>query len=282
MSLRVAAVQMRSTPRPQENAAEAVRLVKEAAAAGATYVQTPEITNIVQRRKAEAEPHVVAEDAEPVLAALRGVAAEAGVHVHIGSLVVKDGDRWANRAFLIGPDGAIIARYDKIHMFDVDLPDGDRYRESDTYAPGDCTALAQVGEATLGMTICFDVRFPRLYEALAMEGATVIAIPAAFTAVTGAAHWHLLVRTRAVENGVFVIAAAQEGAHEDGRRTYGHSLIVDPWGRVLAEATETPSVIVADLDLSEVEKVRGQVPVLTARRPFSVARAEAVTIRNAS
>jgi len=282
VSMRVAAVQMRSTPRPQENAAEAVRLVKDAAAAGATYVQTPEITNIVQRRKAEAAHNVVAEDADPVLAALRGVAAEAGIHVHIGSLVVKHGDRWANRGFLIAPDGSMAARYDKIHMFDVDLPDGDRYRESDTFAPGDCAALAPIGEATLGMTICFDVRFPRLYEALAMEGATLIGIPAAFTAVTGAAHWHLLVRARAVENGAFVVAAAQEGTHEDGRRTYGHSLIVDPWGRVLAEATETPSFIVADLDLSQVEKVRGQVPVLTARRPFSVALNEPATRRTAS
>lgn len=282
MTLRVAAVQMRSTPRPQENAAESVRLVKEAAAAGATYVLTPEITNICQRRKAEAERVVTTEENEPVLAALRGLAAEAGIHVHIGSLVVRDGAKWANRSFLIAPDGSIAARYDKIHMFDVDLPDGDRYRESDTYSPGETAVLAPVGEATLGMTICFDVRFPRLYEALAMEGANVVAVPAAFTAVTGAAHWHLLVRTRAVENGVFVVAAAQEGEHEDGRRTYGHSLIVDPWGRILAEATETPSVIVADIDLSQVNLVRSQVPVLSARRPFSVSRTEPAARRDAS
>lgn len=282
MSLRVAAVQMRSTPRPQENADEAVRLVKEAAGAGATYVQTPEITNICQRRKAEAEPLVTTEENEPVLAALRGVAAEAGIHVHIGSLVVRDGAKWANRSFLIAPDGSVAARYDKIHMFDVDLPDGDRYRESDTYTPGETAVLAPVGEATLGLSICFDLRFPRLYEALAMEGADVVAAPAAFTAVTGAAHWHLLVRTRAVENGVFVVAAAQEGLHEDGRRTYGHSLVVDPWGRILAEATGTPSVIVADLDLSQVGLVRAQVPVLTARRGFSLARVEPSAKRTAS
>ena len=269
MTIRVAAVQMCSSTRPQDNADEAARLVRDAAGQGARYVQTPEITNLVQRHKADAAPHVVGEADDPTLSALRTVAADCSIHVHIGSLVVADGDRWANRSFLIAPDGTIAARYDKIHMFDVDLPDGDTYRESDTFAPGQAAVVSPLGEAAVGLSICFDVRFPRLYEALAMNGASIIAIPAAFTAVTGAAHWHLLVRTRAVENGCFVVAAAQEGLHEDGRRTYGHSLIVDPWGRVLAEATETPSVILADLDLDQVTTVRGQVPVLTARRPFA-------------
>jgi predicted amidohydrolase len=282
VSVRVAAVQMCGAARPQDNVDEAVRLVREAAAAGATYVQTPEVTNIVQRRRAEAEPFVTTEDADPLIAALRGVAVETGIHVHVGSAVVRDGERWANRALLIAPDGSTAARYDKIHMFDVDLPDGTRFRESSTYAAGAEAVLAPVGDMVLGITICFDVRFPRLYEALAMEGATILAIPAAFAEVTGRAHWHLLVRARAVENGCFVVAATQAGTHADGRTTYGHALIVDPWGRVLAEADETPSVITADLDPAQVDTVRSQVPVLTARRAFSVRHAGPDPRRDAS
>jgi predicted amidohydrolase len=272
---------MRSGARPQENAAEAVRLVREAAQRGASYIQTPEVTNIVQRRRAEAEPFVTTEDREPTLAALRGVAAEAGVHVHIGSLVVRDGDRWRNRAYLIGPDGGILARYDKIHMFDVDLPDGERFRESATFTPGETAVLADAGPLTVGITICFDLRFPRLYETLTLAGATVLAVPAAFAFTTGKAHWHTLIRARAIENGAYVIAAAQEGTHEDGRTTFGHSMIVDPWGVVVAEATDTPSIIVADLDLEAVATVRRQIPILTARRPFTLTRAEAEERRTA-
>jgi predicted amidohydrolase len=272
---------MRSGARPQENAAEAVRLVREAIAAGATYIQTPEVTNIVQRRRAEAEPFVVTEEREPTLAALRLLAAEAGVHVHIGSLVVRDGDAWRNRAYLVGPDGAILARYDKIHMFDVDLPDGERFRESATFTAGDTAVVAAAGELTIGLAICFDLRFPRLFETLAFAGANVLTVPAAFAETTGRAHWHALVRARAIENGAYVVAAAQEGRHEDGRTTFGHSMIVDPWGRVLAEATDTPSVITADIDLNVVETVRRQIPVLTARRPFATLTADAAERRAA-
>ncbi|MBJ3774081.1 carbon-nitrogen hydrolase family protein [Acuticoccus mangrovi] len=280
--MRVAALQMRSTATPSENADQAVALARAAIADGAVYVQTPEVTNLVQRKKALAEPHVTTEEREPTILALRALAADAGVHIHIGSVVVRDGDMWRNRAFLIGPDGEIVARYDKIHMFDVDLPNGERFRESSTYQPGESAVLAEVGDLRLGITICFDVRFPRLYEELALAGATAFAIPAAFADVTGRAHWHTLVRTRAIENGAFVISATQEGTHEDGRTTYGHSMIVDPWGRVLAEAEATPSFIAADLDLSLVDTVRQQVPVLTARRPFAVTRTEAPARRSAS
>lgn len=261
---------MRSTSDPEANAAVAASLVREAIDQGASYIQTPEVTNLVQRDRKLAERRVTDEDGDATLAALRALAAEAAVTVHIGSLVVRDGERWRNRGFLIGPEGAVVARYDKVHMFDVDLPSGETFRESSSYTAGDCAVLAEVGPLRIGMTICFDIRFPRLYEELAMAGANLLTAPSAFAASTGRDHWHVLTRARAIENGAFLVAACQEGLHEDGRTTYGHSLIVAPWGRILAEASETPSVIVADIDLAEAEDMRRRIPVLTARRRFEV------------
>lgn len=273
--MKIAAVQMRSTSDPEANAATAGRLVREAIDRGATYIQTPEVTNLVQRDRKLAERLVVTEQHDATLATLRALAAAAGVTIHIGSLIVREGDRWRNRAFLVGADGDILARYDKVHMFDVDLPSGERFRESATYTAGECAVLADLGEIRLGVAICFDVRFPRLYEELAVAGANVLTAPSAFARSTGQDHWHTLVRARAIENGAFMIAACQEGLHEDGRTTYGHSLIVAPWGTVLAEAIETPSVIVADIDLADADRMRAQIPVLSARRPFGVTRVAA-------
>ncbi|WP_420393100.1 carbon-nitrogen hydrolase family protein [Acuticoccus sp.] len=269
----MAAVQLRSTASPEENRDAVVRLVREAAGRGATYVQTPEVTNFVQRDRAAATKLIVPEREDVTLAALRALAAELSITVHIGSLAVRDGAAWRNRGLMIDPEGEVVARYDKIHMFDVALPSGETFRESATYTAGDGVVLVDVGGAKVGMTICFDLRFPRLYEELAVAGATVLTAPSAFAASTGRDHWHALLRVRAIENGAFMIAAAQEGLHQDGRKTYGHSMIVAPWGDVLAEATDTPSVIVADLDLSLVERMRGQIPVLSARRPFTVRHA---------
>ncbi|MEM8551179.1 MAG: carbon-nitrogen hydrolase family protein [Pseudomonadota bacterium] len=269
MSVRVAAVQMRSTADPSQNAAVAAERVAEAAERGATYIQTPEVTNLVQMRRPLAAPLVQHPDADETLSALREVAAKNRVTVHIGSLVVREGEHWRNRAHIIGPTGDVVATYDKIHMFDVDLPSGERFRESNTYTPGKDTVICHVGDLAIGVSICFDLRFPALYAALSAAGANVLTAPSAFAKTTGAAHWHALLRARAIENGAFLIAAAQEGTHEDGRTTYGHSIIIDPWGRVLAEADETPGVIVADIDPADAQTVRAQIPVLTARRDIA-------------
>jgi predicted amidohydrolase len=180
-------------------------------------------------------------------------------------------EKAANRSFVITPDGEIDARYDKIHMFDVDLGNGESYRESRNYSPGEQAVLAHLPWGLLGLTVCYDLRFPALFRALAEAGATLLAIPAAFTKPTGEAHWHVLMRARAIENGSFVLAAAQGGKHENGRETYGHSLIVDPWGRILAEGGTEPGIVMADIDLAEVSKARGKVPSLQHGRRFEVA-----------
>ncbi|MGE4219659.1 MAG: carbon-nitrogen hydrolase family protein, partial [Alphaproteobacteria bacterium] len=205
---------------------------------------------------------------EPALAAYRALAAELGIWLLAGSLVVKltDDERMANRSFLIDPQGNVAARYDKIHMFDVDLANGERYRESATFRPGDRMVVAETPWGGLGMTVCYDVRFPYLYRTLAKAGAGIIAVPAAFTRPTGQAHWHVLLRARAIETGCFVIAPAQCGVHEDGRQTYGHALIVSPWGEVLADAGEAPGLAMATLDLNAVEQARAMVPSLTHDR----------------
>ena len=282
MTVRVAAIQLSSTTDPAANADTAVRLVREAIAGGAKYVQTPEITNLCQSDRDEAARLIVAEGQDGTLNAMRALAAGAGVLIHIGSIVVREGDLWRNRSVLIGTDGEVIARYDKMHMFDADLGEGESVRESEAYAAGDEVVLADLGEMRLGMTICFDLRFPRLYEELSVAGANVLAVPSAFAVETGAQHWHVLLRSRAIENGAFVIAAAQEGEHEDGRTTYGHSLIVSPHGEVLAEARETPGVIFAELDLSQCEEARSRVPLLSARKPFEVRIASRSEHRRAS
>ncbi|WP_034811740.1 carbon-nitrogen hydrolase family protein [Hyphomonas sp. L-53-1-40] len=263
--LRVACVQMRSGVEIAPNIAAASDLIRDAAGQGAQLVATPEMTNLLDIRPGKARPKIVPEADDQTLAAMRSLAAELGIWVLIGSIAVtlEGEDRLANRSVLIAPDGSVRARYDKIHMFDVEVGDGQSYRESRAYRPGERAVLAETEFGKLGMTICYDVRFPHLYRKLAQAGAGILTIPAAFTRVTGKAHWHVLVRARAIETGSFIIAPAQSGKHEDGRETFGHSLIVSPWGEVLAEkADDEPGVILADLDLDDVAKARRRIPSL--------------------
>ncbi|MEE7441768.1 carbon-nitrogen hydrolase family protein [Methylobacterium oryzae] len=268
-----ACVQMRSGRDPAANRDAAVAGVREASARGAAYVQTPEMTSLVERSRERLFAHVTTEEQDPTLAALREAARQTGTVVQIGSIAVRAGDKIANRAYLIGADGEILASYDKLHLFDVDLPSGERWRESATYSGGACAVLAETPWATLGLTICYDIRFPALYRALAEAGADVLTAPACFTRQTGEAHWHVLQRARAIETGAFVISAAQGGRHEDGRETYGHSLIVDPWGRVLADAGgDEPGIILAEIDLAQVAEARARIPSLQHGRPFNVER----------
>ncbi|MFO1185473.1 MAG: carbon-nitrogen hydrolase family protein [Bauldia sp.] len=269
--MKVAVAQMRSGREVGANIAAMEALVRQAAAAGAVYVQTPEMTNIVERDRDTLLATVRPEDSDPTLARARELASQLGIHIHLGSLAVR-GDRGnaANRSFLIGPSGAVIARYDKIHMFDVDLPGGESWRESRTYEPGGEAVVARLGEAAIGLSICYDLRFPHLYRALAQGGADILAVPSAFTRQTGEAHWHVLQRARAIENGAFVIAAAQGGRHADGRETFGHSIVVNPWGRILAEAGEEPGVLAIDIDLGESQAARSRIPALQHDRRFSL------------
>jgi predicted amidohydrolase len=265
-----ACIQMRSGRDPLRNRDDAVALVREAALQGADFVQTPEMTSLVERERAALFEKVGPGERDPTLLALREVARERGIVVHLGSIAVKDGDKIANRAFLIGQDGEIVASYDKIHLYDVDLPNGESWRESATYTGGERAVLAETPWGWLGMTICYDVRFAALYKALAENGASFLSAPAAFTKQTGEAHWHVLHRSRAIETGSFMISAAQGGLHEDGRETFGHSLIVDPWGRVLAEAGTEPGVTLAEIDVGLVTEARGRIPTLKNARPFRV------------
>lgn len=269
-SLVAACAGMRSGRDPAANRDAAVRLVREAADAGADYVQTPEMTSLVERSRADLFAKVTDAAADPTLAALREVARERGVVVQVGSLAVRAGDRIANRAFLIDAGGEVAASYDKIHLFDVDLPGGESWRESATYAGGDRAVLAPTPWGPVGLTICYDLRFAALYRALAEAGAVILTAPACFTRQTGEAHWHVLQRARAIETGSFMVSAAQGGSHEDGRETFGHSLIVDPWGRVLAEGGAGPGVILARIDTGLVDDARGRIPTLRNARPFTV------------
>ena len=263
--LRVACVQMQSGVEIAPNIAVASDLIRDAAGQGAQLVATPEMTNLLDIRPGKARPKIVPEADDQTLAAMRALAVELGIWVLVGSIAVtlEGEDRRANRSVLVAPDGSVRARYDKIHMFDVEVGDGQSYRESRAYRPGERAVLAETEFGKLGMTICYDVRFPHLYRKLAQAGAGILTIPAAFTRVTGEAHWHVLVRARAIETGSFVIAPAQGGKHEDGRETFGHSLIVSPWGEVLAEKADAePGVILADLDLDAVAKARRRIPSL--------------------
>src|SRR5215207_6621712 len=273
---------MRSGRDPLKNRDAAVALIREAAAQGAHYVQTPEMTSLVERSRETLFEKIGPQERDPTLAGLREVVREKGVCVHIGSLAVLAGEKVANRAFLIGPQGEIIASYDKIHLFDVDLPNGESWRESRTYSGGDRAVLAETPSGYLGVTICYDVRFPALYRALAEAGASFLTAPACFTRQTGEAHWHVLHRARAIETGAFMISAAQGGTHEDGRETYGHSLIADPWGRILAEAGTEPGVILAEIDPAKVQDARQRIPALRHGRPFKVEIAAAPAARAAT
>jgi predicted amidohydrolase len=266
---------MRSGRDPIANRDAAVALVREAAERGAHFVQTPEMTSLVERSRAALFEKVGPEETDVTLLGLREVARDEGVVVQVGSIAVRSGDKVANRAFVIDRDGEISARYDKVHLFDVDLPNGESWRESATYTGGDRAVLAETPWGLLGLTICYDVRFPALYRALAEGGASILSAPACFTRQTGEAHWHVLHRARAIETGSFMISAAQGGIHEDGRETFGHSLIVDPWGRVLADGTAEPGLVMAEIDLSLVAEARGRIPALKHARPFKVEVARA-------
>ncbi len=271
-SFKAACVQMTSGRSVEANVDAAEALIREAAAAGASYVLTPEMTTILDRDRAHLLASIGPEDVDPSLLHFRELARELGIHLHIGSMAIllPDG-HIANRSFVIAPNGAVVGRYDKIHMFDVDLSGGESYRESATYRAGDTAVVADLPWAKLGLTICYDVRFPVLHRTLAKAGAAVIAVPAAFTKKTGEAHWHVLLRSRAIETGSYIIAAAQAGHHEDGRDTFGHSLIVDPWGKVLAEAGgDKPGVIIAEIDPAFALSTRQAIPALVNQRDFAL------------
>lgn len=267
---RIAVLQMCSGISPQENAATMVAAVADAASGGAAMLFTPEMSGLLDRDRERARPHVVAEADNPVLAAVRAAAAEHGVWVALGSLaVLREDGRWANRSLLVDGQGQIAARYDKIHMFDVQLATGETWRESAAYAPGEQVVTAQTPAGRLGLAICYDVRFPALFKELGQQACDLIAIPAAFTMPTGQAHWHLLQRARAVEASAYVVAAAQAGTHQDGRQTYGHSLVIDPWGEVLLDlGGEGPALGFAEIDPARIAEVRAQLPSLANRRPI--------------
>jgi predicted amidohydrolase len=270
-AFKAAMIQMRSGLQPAANLDAALALIGEAKTAGADYVLTPEMTNIMEVKRERLFATIVEEDADISLATLRELARNLGIYIHVGSLAIKlTADRAANRSFLIDAKGEIAARYDKIHMFDVDLAGGESYRESRTYRPGEMAVLGDLPWGRLGLTICYDLRFPALYRALVEAGATMLTIPSAFTQQTGEAHWHVLIRARAIENGCFVFAAAQGGKHENGRETFGHSLIVDPWGRILAEGGGEPGIVMAEIDLAEVSKARARIPSLQHGRRFEL------------
>ena len=264
-------VQMRSGLSSHANLDAAVRLIEEAKSAGADYVLTPVMTNILEIKRERLFAAIAPEENDATLAAFRELARKLGIFLHVGSLAIKlPSERAANRSFLIDRNGDIIARYDKIHMFDVELGEGESYRESRNYRPGEIGVAADLPWGRLGLTICYDMRFPALYRALAEAGCSFLAIPSAFTKQTGEAHWHVLTRARAIENGAFVLAAAQGGKHENGRETFGHSLIVDPWGRVLAEGGTEPGVILAAIDPAEVTAARAKIPSLQHGRRFEI------------
>jgi len=270
-TFRVALIQMRSGRSPAANLDAAAKLIGEAKAGGADYVQTPEMTNILEARRDALMTAIKPQHDDPSLAAFRDLARQHRLWLHVGSLALKTSpDRAVNRGFLIDQQGEIAAHYDKIHMFDVDLPNGETYRESRTYTPGEDAVTANLPWGRLGLTICYDLRFPALYRALAETGSIFLAIPSAFTKQTGEAHWHVLNRARAIENGCFVFAAAQGGSHENGRDTFGHSLIVDPWGRVLAEGDVDPTVVIAEIDPAAVAAARARIPSLQHGRRFEI------------
>ncbi len=272
MAFKAAAIQMCSGVDPEKNAADMARLVRDAAAKGAIYVQTPEMTGAVQKDRAGLRAVLKDEDGDLIVATAGDLAKELGIHVHVGStaIALEDG-KIANRGFLFGPDGSRVCTYDKIHMFDVDLDNGESWRESAVYRPGEEARVAALPFAKLGFAICYDVRFPQLFRTEALAGAEVLTVPAAFTRQTGEAHWEILLRARAIENGAFLIAAAQAGVHEDGRETFGHSMIIDPWGKVLASAGGNgEAVVIAEIDVAEVPAARGKIPNLKNARDFTL------------
>jgi predicted amidohydrolase len=270
--MKIAAIQMCSGLNPDDNLAALTPMVAEAAAAGARYVLTPEVALIFPENRDQLRSVAAPFEDHPQLAGVGALARQHGIFLQVGSLPIplEDG-RFANRSVLFGPDGEQVATYDKIHLFDADIAGLNAYRESATYRGGDAAVVVPLEDFTLGFSICYDMRFPRLYNALAKAGATLIAVPAAFTVPTGEAHWHVLLRARAIETGSYVIAAAQGGSHPNGRSTYGHSIIIDPWGRVIAELEhDKPGVLLADIDPAAVTEARQRVPALANARDFAL------------
>jgi len=264
VAFRAALVQMCTSRQPGDNIAKASSLIRDAAKAGASYVQTPEVTNLMEMRSADLFAKAQPESGNEGLAKFVALAKDLGIWLHIGSMVVRlSQDKCANRAYLIAPNGSICASYDKIHMFDVELPGGERYRESKNYRPGNEAVVADLPWGRLGLTICYDMRFSALYQGLTSAGCDFIAVPSAFTVPTGRAHWHALLRARAIETQAFVLAAAQVGHHDCGRDTYGHSIIISPWGEVLAEGDgDAEGIVEAQINLSDLENARNRVPSL--------------------
>ncbi|EGD58727.1 Nitrilase/cyanide hydratase and apolipoprotein N-acyltransferase [Novosphingobium nitrogenifigens DSM 19370] len=275
-AVRVAVLQMTSGIDPAANAATIAEALGKAADEGAAMLFTPEMAGLLDRDRKRAAPHILPEASNPTLATLREAAAKHGTWLHVGSLPVRaerDGEgRFANRTFVIDPSGEIVARYDKIHMFDVDLATGESWRESAAYRPGEEVVTVDCPVGRLGLSICYDLRFPALFEELGRRSCDVIAIPAAFTVPTGKAHWHLMQRARAVEASAFVIAPAQTGRHEDGRETYGHSLVIDPWGQVILDMGEEAGLGFATLDMARLAEVRRQLPSLVNKRDIPTSR----------
>ncbi|WP_344693919.1 carbon-nitrogen hydrolase family protein [Sphingomonas cynarae] len=267
--MKAGVLQMTAGIDPAANAATIAAAIAGTQEQGGAMLFTPEMSGLIDRDRTRAAATIVGENADRVLAATREAAARHGIWVHLGSLAVKREDgRYANRAFVIDASGDIRARYDKLHLFDVDLPSGESWRESASYAAGEAAVIVDTPVGRVGLSICYDLRFPDLYRSLSDAGATVLAVPAAFTRPTGAAHWHVLLRARAIEAGAFVVAAAQTGTHEDGRATYGHSLAVDPWGAVMLDMGEAPGLAVVDLDPARPDEVRARIPALRHRRPI--------------
>ena len=275
--MKIACVQMTSAQDPADNMPVIEARLRKAAALGAQLIALPETCVFMERGRKAMQARLTVQKDNPDVKQIAALTAELGVHVLIGSMVLASDDtpKAVNRSLLLAPDGAVAAQYDKIHMFDVTLANGETHAESANYQPGNTLSLADIGGMKLGLSICYDVRFPTLYRRLAQAGADIISVPSAFTRPTGKAHWHILLRARAIETGCFIIAPAQVGAHENGRETYGHSLIVDPWGHVLAEAGDDDDMILADLDVSLVEKARAQIPALAHGRGFATPAGEA-------
>jgi deaminated glutathione amidase len=270
----IAAIQMRSGIDMNRNLRDATAMVREAAAQGAGYVQTPEVSNVFEPDKDRLKAIAMPQEQDIFVKAFAELAQELRIYIHAGSLALNAGQsKLANRSMLFAPDGKLVASYDKIHLFDIDLPNGDRYRESDSYNPGEVAVTAQLPDFKMGFAICYDMRFPRLANVLATAGCAMLTYPAAFTVPTGQAHWHVLLRARAIETGSFVVAAAQGGAHDSGRATYGHSIIISPWGEVLAEADDAPCVVHATLDIAAVAATRARIPALKHAREFSLRQA---------
>ncbi|MEO5494860.1 MAG: carbon-nitrogen hydrolase family protein [Sphingomonas sp.] len=267
--MKIALLQMTGGINPAANAAIIVQAIADAKAGGAAMLFTPEVSGLVDRDRTRAAANIHAEDSDPVLAAVRAAAAEHCLWVHLGSLLIRrEDDKLANRGFVIDDTGAIRARYDKLHLFDVDLPTGESWRESASYTAGEGAVVVDTPVGALGVSICYDLRFPDLYRTLTDAGATILTVPAAFTRPTGTAHWHILLRARAIEGAAFVVAAAQTGVHADGRATYGHSVVVDPWGEVLLDMGDAPGLGFAEIDPARQADVRARIPALRHRRPI--------------